>query len=189
MFQTPDMLEKLEWNNTFKEGYYRMELHTFLVIMIILCLILSLIIYFNFQHKELSERVLLIKLCIILVIGILVCLAFLFELIKVWISVDSTNSNFIWTILISILLGIYMSILGITNSMKNPNRIMLLIITIYLFLVGLGIFGFLIYIDMPFLLYKFYESNTIRGIYFLLSNLYILIIFYVVSFLTESEVS
>lgn len=182
------IIEKLTWNNTLSHGYYRLELNIFLIILISAIVFIVLLVYYNLRHRELSERYLLIKFIVYALIIIAVDLLFLYEVIRIWISVDSVNSNIVWTILLTILNGIFLVIIGVGNSMRQLYKTLLVVMIAYLFFVGFGFFGFLFHFDLPFLLYKWYETNTIRGIYFFVSNLYVFMIIYIVSFISESEV-
>lgn len=178
-----------EWSTTQEKGYYRLEPIFFLIGFFICCLLIILLIRYNFKHKELSERWLLTKFILVLLAGLIICLIFIYDIIEIYISVNSDNSNFIWSILNVLIIGIFMNIIGIGSSMKQVNRTFLLLAVVYLAIVGFGYFGFLIKFNLPFLIYKKYETNTIRGIYFLTLNIVFLLLVFFISFLSESDVS
>lgn len=183
-----DQFGLVEWSTSSEAGYYKIELWFFLILFAILVSLLIILIWKNFKHRELSERWLLLRMSIALGVGAFIMLIFIFEIIVIKISINGNNTNFIWTILITIIMGMFMNLIGMMSSMKQANKIILLMFVVALSLMGFGFFGFLIIFNVPFLVYTKYESNSIRGIYFLTANLVFMFLVYIISFISESEV-
>lgn len=190
MINQEEYLGLQEWTTNKESGYYLLEPLLFWLIIIVICIVIIALAYYYFKYTELSERWLLFRICIVLVIAIFILLVFALEYIKVYMSFGADNSNFIWTLLNATLIGIVIVVIGLGKSMSEIQKVLLLMIVVFLAIVGFGFIGVLIEFseDFSFLGYKKFETNSVRGQYFLFTNFLFLLLVIGISFTTESEV-
>jgi hypothetical protein len=101
---------------------------------------------------------------------------------------ESSLSGTIFTLLNALIMGMYISVLGLLDTHSSKLwKYVLFIAIIILAVMGLSGIGFRITLLTDFLIYKSYCDNTVEGIVFFISNLPLLTSIYFISFLTESE--
>lgn len=183
-----EFLGLTEWSTTQDEGYFKIELWFYLIFAILLGVLIIFLINKNFKHRDLSERWLLFRISAVLIIGFMILMIFVFEVIEIWISVNGSNSNFIWTLLNGLIAGILGVAIYPSKSRNAIFTIFFLVVIVYVALSGFGFIGYLIKLNLEFLTYKKYENNTIRGVYFITLNLPFIFLVYFLSFIPESEV-
>lgn len=105
---------------------------------------------------------------------------------------DDGNSfivGIIFTVLNGFVFGGELNAIGFFNKGTKDKRIkyFLIIIVIFLFITGLGFLDFTIYINLPFLIYKYFSLSSEHGILFIALNSVLFWIIYFASFTLEKD--
>ena len=107
------------------------------------------------------------------------------------IESKNTNESYLFTILNSMMLLLFMVSCGFQITIKQGKwKLVVIIIIIYILYLGFTEIGIQIIFNKNFglLLYKTYESNTKSGVKFFIYNFFTFWIFvYIISFIFESE--
>ena len=103
---------------------------------------------------------------------------------------ESYVSGLLFTVLNAFVVGGKLNALGFFNKGSPEKRIryMLIILVIFLFATGLGFLDFIIWINVPFFVYKFFSLSTEAGILFIALNDIMFWILYIASFALERDV-
>ena len=103
--------------------------------------------------------------------------------------VESEVSHYLFSILNSLLLGVYLSATLPISGKRSRNITIALVAFIIIFaILSLGYVGIFLYLNFNFLSEKTYISNQIEGLRFFISNLQWFLLLYAISLLIESEV-
>ena len=103
--------------------------------------------------------------------------------------VQSEVSHYLFSILNSLLLGVYLSATFPISGKRSRNITIALVGFIIIFaILSLGYVGIFLYLNFNFLQEKTYISNQMEGLRFFISNLHWFLLLYAISLLIESEV-
>ena len=103
--------------------------------------------------------------------------------------VQSNVSHYLFSILNSLLIGVYLSATFPLSGKRSRYVSIILIVFIIVFAVlSLGYVGIFLYLNFHFLQEKTFISNQVEGIKFFVSNIAWFLLLYAISLLIESEV-
>lgn len=103
--------------------------------------------------------------------------------------VESEISHYLFSILNSLLLGVYISaVLPLSGKRSYVVSIILILIVIAFAVLSMGYIGIFLYLNFNFLQEKVYISNQVEGVKFFISNIAWFLLLYAMSLLIESEV-
>lgn len=171
------------------------DLYNFIIFIIIFFLFVILLFYFLKGNESFSDTWIYLRILIVSIIFVLFLLIFSYEILVIYITIgiETGSESWIFVILISLLIGVYMNVVGI-HLEKDGNgsniKFVILFVLIYLSLSGLGYLGILIEIRKPisnYLMYRFFQTNSTHGIWFMFYNLSIFIVIFFISFIVEKE--
>jgi len=172
----------------------------FYLILYILLIFLAYFGYLFFKKKvyeDLEKFLFHIKI-VIYTLFTLFCLYLLIsKTIEIQIREGDENSSVIWTIIIALLMGMYISTsFGSVGLSKHWLKYFSMFILAYVWFTGVGYFGFRIIFRFPQVVYylltgfwhnDIYQSNHPRGLFFLGENLPFFMIVYAISYTLEGE--
>lgn len=124
---------------------------------------------------------------VILIVFLVICL--ITGVIKVKFLIGSQESSILFTVLNSLVFGVYFNIVGLRFGITKQNtKLVILVILIIVMLLGFGYFDLQFEFNFFFFAYKIYSTSSYHGIYFFTYNIYIWSSIYFLSFFIESEV-
>jgi len=172
------------------------EYYNYVIFCIIFFVSIIFLIYFLRGGESFTDTWTYLKIVAVLGAFVLFLLVFSLEYLVIYITfgVDSGSESWIFVLVNSLLLGIFLNVCGIHFNRKNKNgnsqKLLLLFSLIYLGLTGLGYLGILLEIRKPisnYLIYRFIQSNSAHTIWFVFYNFPIFILIFFISFVLEKE--
>ncbi|MBD3216221.1 MAG: hypothetical protein GF311_26645 [Candidatus Lokiarchaeota archaeon] len=141
------------------------------------------------KKKSYDEIISQTKVYVVVFLIVIVVFLFVYRVIIIEFLEENEGGSFIWTLLNSLLLGMYVVAIGLTmGGRKGILKAIMLVSVVYITLSWGGYIGLRVTINIIIFVEKVFESNTIQGVFFLTWNWYIFIIIFVASNLTESEI-
>lgn len=102
--------------------------------------------------------------------------------------VDSEISHYLFSILNSLLIGVYLSAVLPTSGKRSKYVTILLIAFVIIFaILSVGYIGIFLYLNLNFLAERIYISNSVQGLIFFSKNIAFFLTLYAISLLIESE--
>lgn len=174
----------------------QLEATWFLIaILIIICFIAVIYVVYVYGKTDSFNDIWMFLKVIFLVIFInLFLLLFAIEVIIIYITLgtETGSESWIFVLLNSILLGIYLNVCGLKFG-SNKNEIMkytILFVLVYIAVSGFGYLGVLVEFREPisdYLNYRFIQTNSTIAIEFIIWNIVLFILIYFISFMVEKE--
>jgi len=174
----------------------QLEASWFLIsILFIICFIAIIyVIYVYGKTDSFNDIWTYLKVFLLSVFIVLLLLLFSLEIIIIYITLgtETGSESWIFVLLNSILLGIYLNVCGLKfGSNKNElMKYMILFCLVYIALSGFGYLGVLIEFREPisdYLNYRFIQTNSTIAIEFIIWNIVLFILIYFISFMVEKE--
>ena len=108
-------------------------------------------------------------------------------ILNIYVTFNAAESSLIYSLLNGLLLGAFVAILVNVSTMNRYVKIIVVVFVLIFALIGIAV-GIGVQIFLPLFHPQVFESNTVKGIDFLIGNLAILTLIFFASLITESEV-
>lgn len=158
----------------------------------LLCLIIfSYSIYYQLVKRDIgfSERIYIFKVSIYMLLLLVFLWFFIDNTIKIYIVSGNYLIGLFWMLCVTLILYMYINIIGLFHyKAKNYQSLVYFSVLLYFALNGFGYLGIKIIIDSDYLLYKTFQTNAVYGIYFILYNIILFLLFYFITILTERDI-